>query len=124
MVFSTHISDSSLDPVISDLPEALITCRPLSTVGSSDHFAVLSVISICTRRDSPLTPTNWIWGSADWEGHGALQRTPCPSILTGGVDEQIHAFTETLLSHKKNMLLVIPTQSNLATSRGLVATAE
>lgn len=53
-VFPTHISGSSLDPAISDLPEVLTICRPHSTVSSSDHFVVLGVISICARGEFRL----------------------------------------------------------------------
>ena len=40
--FPTHMSGSSLDPVISDLPAGSINCCPLDAVGSSDHFAVMT----------------------------------------------------------------------------------
>lgn len=53
-VFPTHISGSSLDPAISDLPEVLTICRPHSTVSSSDHFVVLGVISFCARGEFRL----------------------------------------------------------------------
>ncbi|MPC64687.1 hypothetical protein E2C01_058806 [Portunus trituberculatus] len=40
--FPTHISSSFLDPVITDLSGSLVTCRPLGSVGSSDHVAILT----------------------------------------------------------------------------------
>ena len=42
--FSTHIRGGSLDPVLSDLPAD--QCWPLDYVGSSDHKAVLSQVSL------------------------------------------------------------------------------
>lgn len=38
--FPTHDMGSSLDPVITDLPDSLVCCRPLGNVGSSDHQAI------------------------------------------------------------------------------------
>ncbi|KAG0725961.1 hypothetical protein GWK47_004492 [Chionoecetes opilio] len=65
VTFPTHISGSSLDPVISDLPEGVITCRPLGAVGSSDHLAVLSTIHVAGLRDVPKKRTNWLWGKTN-----------------------------------------------------------
>ncbi|XP_050721117.1 uncharacterized protein LOC127000986 [Eriocheir sinensis] len=99
VTFPTHNSGSSLDPVISDLPEDIVTCRPLGAVGSSDHLAVLSTIQVATLRDAPMMRTNWLWGKADWEGlQEALCCTPWHTILTGDVDEQVSTFTSTVLS--------------------------
>lgn len=42
--FPTHKLGSSLDPVISVLPDSVVICRPLGTLWSSDHLAVLNVI--------------------------------------------------------------------------------
>ncbi|KAK3880803.1 hypothetical protein Pcinc_014724 [Petrolisthes cinctipes] len=80
--FPTHISGSSLDPVISDLPEGIVTCRPLGTVGSSDHLAVLTTVDVAALRDAPMKRTNWLWGKADWDGfQEALCTTPWHNIL-------------------------------------------
>ncbi|ROT68882.1 hypothetical protein C7M84_012944 [Penaeus vannamei] len=53
--FPTHISGSSLDPVVSDLPDSVVTCSPLSAVGSSDHMAILTLIQITPQRDGRHT---------------------------------------------------------------------
>lgn len=65
VTFPTHVSGSPLDPVISDLP---VTCRPLGTVGSSDHLVVVTSVQVAALRDVPMTCTNWLWGKADWVG--------------------------------------------------------
>ncbi|KAK3872863.1 hypothetical protein Pcinc_022118 [Petrolisthes cinctipes] len=49
--FPTHTSGSSLDPVITDLPDGIISCRPLGMVGSSDHLAVLTTINTTADND-------------------------------------------------------------------------
>ncbi|KAG0722807.1 hypothetical protein GWK47_043877 [Chionoecetes opilio] len=99
VTFPTHISGSSLDPVISDLPEGVITCRPLGAVGSSDHLAVLSTIHVAGLRDVPKKRTNWLWGKTNWEGlQDALRHTPWNNILTGDVDTQVRSFTSTIHS--------------------------
>ncbi|KAK3852132.1 hypothetical protein Pcinc_041267, partial [Petrolisthes cinctipes] len=59
--FPTHISGSSLDPVITDLPEGVITCRPLGMVGSSDHTVVFTTITTSVERDKPVDRINWLW---------------------------------------------------------------
>ncbi|KAG0729688.1 hypothetical protein GWK47_029826 [Chionoecetes opilio] len=65
--FPTHISGSSLDPVITDLPEEVITCLPLGMVGSSDHSAVLTTISSTVVRDEATARVNWLWSRGDWD---------------------------------------------------------
>ncbi|ROT71085.1 hypothetical protein C7M84_010604 [Penaeus vannamei] len=86
--FPTHISGSSLDPVVSDLPDSVVTCSPLSAVGSSDHMAVLNLIQVTPQRDAAVTRTNWLWGKADWKGNlhlicssSPLPHGVCPSHL-------------------------------------------
>ncbi|KAK3848864.1 hypothetical protein Pcinc_044363, partial [Petrolisthes cinctipes] len=80
--FPTHISGSSLDPVISDLPEGVVTCHPLGTVGFSDHLAVLTTVHVAALRDAPMKRTKWLWGKADWDGfQEALRTTPWHNIL-------------------------------------------
>ena len=99
VTFPTHISGSSLDPVISDLPEGVVTCRPLGTVGSSDHLAVLTTVQVAAMCDVSMKRTNWLWGKADWEGfQNALRTTPWHNILVGDVDDQVNGLTNTILS--------------------------
>ena len=66
--FPTHISGSSLDPVITDLPESLVRCCALGAVGSSDHQAIHTVINIENARDKAVTRTTWLWDKGDWQG--------------------------------------------------------
>lgn len=58
VTFPTHNSGSFLDPVISDLPEGIVTCRPLGAVGFSDHLAVLSTIQVAALGQSRLGGTS------------------------------------------------------------------
>ncbi|KAG0712665.1 hypothetical protein GWK47_017958 [Chionoecetes opilio] len=110
--FPTHISGSSLDPVISDLPDSVVTCSPLGAVGSSDHMAILSTIQVAAQRDAPITRTNWLWGRADWDGLcDELQQTPWSTILVNDVDTQVHTFTRTLLELQKKY---VPSQTYTA----------
>ena len=97
VTFPTHILGGSLDPVISDLPEEAVTCRPLSAVGSSDHLAILSTIHVAALRDASMKRTNWLWGKADWEGfQDALRQNLWSDILKGDVDAQVNGFTSTI----------------------------
>ncbi|KAG0716722.1 hypothetical protein GWK47_009008 [Chionoecetes opilio] len=110
--FPTHISGSSHDPVISDLPDSVVTCSPLGAVGSSDHMAILNTIQVAAQRDAPITRTNWLWGRADWDGLcDALQQTPWSIILVNDVDTQVHTFTRTLLELQKKY---VPNQTYTA----------
>lgn len=85
--FPTHISGSSLDPFITDLPEGVITCRPLGTVGSLDHSAVLITITTSVERDKPVDCINWLWNRSDWEGlKRELQSIEWMSVLQGDID--------------------------------------
>jgi len=97
--FPTHISGSSLDPVITDLAESDVSCTSLGTVGSSDHFAVLSKINLKAAREETLSRTIWQWEKADWQGMcDALSEAPWEDILTGTVDRQALALTKILVS--------------------------
>ncbi|XP_070000716.1 uncharacterized protein [Penaeus vannamei] len=100
--FPTHISGSSFDPVVSDLPDSVVTCSPLNAMGSSNHMAILTLIQITPQRDAAVTRTNWLWGKADWKRLcNALQQTPWNSILVGDLNNQVHSFTHTLLKHQE-----------------------
>ena len=105
VTFPTHISGSSLDPVISDLPEGVVVCRPLGAVGYSDHLAVLSTFHVAALRDAPTKRTNWLWGKTDWAGlQAALHHTAWHTILTGDVDNQVRNFTDTIHSHQSQFV--------------------
>ena len=64
--FPTHISGSSLDPVITDLPSSIVCCRPLGYVGSSDHQAVYTSINVEQANDDAVTRTTWLWKQGNW----------------------------------------------------------
>ena len=92
--FPTHISGSSLDPVITDLPDDLISCCSLGTVGSSDHYVILTKIKIEITRDKAVTRTIWMWDKGDWLGfRKALEAVNWGSILSGEINEQVKALT-------------------------------
>ena len=73
--FPTHISGSSLDPVITDLPSSMVTCRPLTTIGSSDHSAVLTKIKLAIDSDEGASRTNWLFaqGELGWNDDSSGQ---------------------------------------------------
>ena len=96
--FPTHNSGSSLDPVVTDLPESLVHCQPLGNVGSSDHQAVHTTINICPAYDRAVTRITWLWNQGDWKGlREALQCIQWEQVLQGNVDEQVEAFAELIL---------------------------
>jgi len=85
--------------VITDLAEADVSCSSLGTVGSSDHFAVLSKITLKAAREETLSRTIWQWEKADWQGMcDALSEAPWEDILAGTVDRQTNALTKLLMS--------------------------
>ncbi|XP_047482818.1 uncharacterized protein LOC125034843 [Penaeus chinensis] len=97
--FPTHISGSSLDPVITDLAESDVSCTSLGTFGSSDHFTVLNKISLKAAREGTLSRTIRQWEKAEWQGMcDALSETPWEDILTGTVDRQALVLTKILVS--------------------------
>ena len=55
--FSTHISRSSLDRVVTDLPPHTVQCLPLDFVGTSDHVAVFTKIHFNKPREESYTIT-------------------------------------------------------------------
>ena len=97
--FPTHISGSSLDPVITDLPDGDVICRSEGKVGSSDHFAVHTLLNIKAMREEEFTRTTWQWDRGDWHGlRAALNNTNWDNILVGDVDDQAHSLTHLLVS--------------------------
>jgi len=96
--FPTHISGSSLDPVITDLPSSMVTCRPLATVGSSDHLAVLTKIKLAIDHNEGVTRTNWLWDKGNWTAmKAALDNIVWADLLVADINSQVRNFTETLL---------------------------
>ncbi|XP_045103060.1 uncharacterized protein LOC123499311 [Portunus trituberculatus] len=97
--FPTHQRGGSLDPVLSDLPEACVMCRPLDRVGSSDHYAVLSSINLSAAREEEQQRVIWLWERADWEAmKRSLSATDWHTVLTGDPHHDTIAFTTVLLS--------------------------
>ena len=99
VAFPTHISGSSLDPVITDLPENIVECESLGAVGSSDHYAVWSNIKLIMSRDQARTRTIWLWDKANWRGFRKhLQGIDWREILQGEIDEKVKRFTDLILA--------------------------
>ncbi|XP_069972431.1 uncharacterized protein [Penaeus vannamei] len=97
--FPTHISGSSLDPIITDLPDGAVTCQSVGTVGSSDHFAILTRLNIRPMREEAFTRTVWQWGRSNWQGlRDALDKTKWNTILDRDVDDQTLALTRHLVT--------------------------
>jgi len=97
--FPTHTSGSSLDPVITDLPDGAVTCHSVGTVGSSDHYAILTWLNIRAMREEAFTRTVWHWGRSNWQGlRDALNETEWNNILAGDVDDQAQALTRHLVT--------------------------
>ena len=58
--FPTHMSGSSLDPVLTDMTQGAVTCRVGGSVGTSNHYAVVSSISLSTLRTILLNASSGI----------------------------------------------------------------
>ena len=97
--FPTHISGSSLDPVITDLHERDVMCCSKGTVGSSDHFAVFSQLNMKALREEAITRTIWHWDSGDWQGaQDALDTTDWENILAGDANDITQAATQLIVT--------------------------
>ena len=98
VTFPTHVRGGSLDPVITDLQEGTVECRPLQPVGSSDHYAVLTQIKTTASRDEIISRTNWLWAQADWTAmRQELHQTNWDTLLTTEPDKQATTFTSVIL---------------------------
>lgn len=86
--FLTHISGSSLDPVLSDFPESLVQCSALGNVGTSDHTAILTTIQTALMQDEGVSRVIRQWDKGNWEGIKPLNSTNWKDILTGSVEKQ------------------------------------
>ena len=97
--FPTHIRGGSLDPVLTDLPEGTVQCRPLDNVGTSDHCAVLSQVCIAPALDESSQREIWLWDHADWTSmREKLQSTAWDSFLTGNANQDTENLTSYILS--------------------------
>lgn len=96
--FPTHVSGSSLDPVISDFPNLLSSCEPLSNIGSSDHNAILTCFNLSLAEENINQRTIWLWKESDWEGlREELRVTDWQQVLRGPIDLQVQRVTKILL---------------------------
>ena len=112
VTFPTHDSGSSLDPVITDIPEALVHCCSLGNAGSSDHKVIHTTINICPQYDEPVTRTQWLWKKGDWGGfRNALAYINWESIMTGDIDKRVQAFTKIVLTLQE---IYIPNRTYIA----------
>ena len=100
-----HISGFSFDPVITDLPNKIVNCRPLATIGSSEHLAVLIKIKLAIVRDERVTRTKWFWDQGNRNAMRAtLNNTIWSNVLVGDVATQVRNFTEILLSYQRRFV--------------------
>lgn len=99
VTFPTHERGGLLDPVITDLPQASIHCQQLGSVGSSDHYAVLSRVDLLTAREDTIPRTIWLWERADWPTlKQNVENTDWGALLVGDVNNKVRALTTRLLA--------------------------
>lgn len=97
--FPTHQRGGSLDPVLTDLAGGSVRCRPLDFVGTSDHLAILSTLTLAPAREEERRRTIWLWDRADWgEIRRALRELPWDTVLTGDPHHDVNTFTTILLN--------------------------
>lgn len=95
--FPTHQRGGSLDPVLTDLPSDCVLCCPLDRVGSSDHNAVLTTISLAPAREEEHQRVIWLWDRADWTAaRQALAATAWGTVLNGDPQHDVSALTTVL----------------------------
>ena len=98
VTFPTHEGGGLLDPVLSDLPEANVTCQQLDKVGSSDHHAVLTHVQLNAAREEAVPRTIWLWEEADWPSlRQALSTTDWEALLVEDVEKKVSVLTSKLL---------------------------
>ncbi|MPC46574.1 hypothetical protein E2C01_040295 [Portunus trituberculatus] len=59
VTFPTHVSGSSLDPVVTDLLPSDVQCSPLDFIGTSDHVAVITKVHFRRQREESFSRTLW-----------------------------------------------------------------
>ena len=113
--FPTHLSGSSLDPVISDIPDLLESCEPLSLVGTSDHHGILTRFRIAADKDNRKPRTLWLWEKGDWETvRQTLRSIKKETIFNGSPDNQAIHLTEILLDLQRKH---VPQRQHIITSQ-------
>ena len=96
--FPTHVLGGSLDPVVTDLPDGDVTCKPLDKVGTSDHFAVLTNVNLNAAMDEGTERKTWVWRHADWETiQCKIAQTDWDEMFNGDVNEDVAALTSHIL---------------------------
>lgn len=86
VTFPPHTSGSSLNLVISDLPESVITCHGVGTVGSPDHFAIFAPLSGYQQTDETLMLNKWLWDRRDWDSmRDEMENIACTIVLQSRV---------------------------------------
>ena len=101
--FPTHLSGSSLDPVVSDFPAHKINCLPLGFVGSSDHVAILSRIKFEMPKEETIERTIFAWEKTEWTNmRQDFASHDWNQILQDDIDIdlQVDGVTKTLLDHQ------------------------
>ena len=97
VTFATHISGSSLDPVITDFPVANVQCESVGSIGSSDHYAVLSTIRLQGMYDEGMSRPLWQWERGEWQKmREILSNMSFEPMLVGDVDLQADKITNIL----------------------------
>lgn len=93
----THDTGSSLDPTISDVPSLLLSCKPLSIVGTSDS-AILTRFVTDVGEDKRKVRTLWQWERTNWDTAKIdLQNTDWIILLQCSIDDQVNRLTNKLL---------------------------
>ena len=99
VTFPTHVSGSSLDPVVSDLARDAVQCEPLDFVGTSDHTAVLTKVHFRRPREESYTRTLWKWEDANWDAmRSQLKETEWENVLSGDANQQVEGLTTLLVA--------------------------
>ena len=94
-----------MDPVLSDLSENFISCVSLRSVGSSDHYATLTNISIENIRETPVFKTIWLWDKGNWNGfRTALENIDWDSMPKDSVDDHVEYFTNIITQLTKKYI--------------------
>ena len=97
--FPTHSSGSSLDPVVTDLDETIVECKPLGFVGSSDHQAVLAQMKIALECSDEAERTIWLWDKGNWQSMCSdMASTAWDTMLSGEVSQIAESLTKHILT--------------------------
>ena len=105
------------------MTQGAVTCRVGGTVGTSDHYAVVSSISLSALRDDPVERIFWNWEHSNWpEMKRAILNIEWDEVLSGESDLQVERFNE-ILSDLQSIPIIIMLLSPQI-SHGLVPDAD